>query len=334
VSRENKDAAQTKRRSFPGEKKISPSRDDQKHKVKRSLTEPEPVGLDEAISAFLRLNKTIHVPEQLDEKTLALVLDRALESKDAENFSSVLAIPGIVLALGGALTYVKDKSSKGLVASMVGMAAVAPFFRQRSHSSEPKPDELFAGVSPKKAQFLAGLLQFKAALERGEIRAFERRMPPLSDSRFRELDPSMFRADHALAAIVGGYKYWRCVKLRTQWKHLMPTSDLLFLVGEHRVSTYVDGKVLTELPQAKFEAAKAVILAFPGKIKTVKAHLQYIERARTLDATIFTTPERKAVEVAKMVGVGVGESSLKQLYAGQLGHFENQLRLVSFPKDF
>lgn len=304
-------------------------------RTKPSLTSSrEPVPFDQAISNFLSLSEVICIEDDLDDPALALVLECAKSHRAKLYTANLLIAPGTAMAAGGIISCFKDKSYKGLAVGLVGGLALAPALWLRHNRSEPNLDQLLKLASPKRRKFLSGLFQFKAALERRDVVAYERTTYTRGKGRFRQIDPSMFHADHAMAALIGGNEYWSCVKLDTSFRHQAPTSELLFDIGAHRASMFVDGKLLSDMTATQFDRAKDIIFSSPAGNKTLLKHINHIEHFRSLNPKDYPRVEDRVAAVAAMVGVGVGESSLRQLVSGNLDHFERKLRQIEFPQNF
>jgi hypothetical protein len=280
---------------------------------------------EEALVRFANERDARPLTKLLGDKPIQRILEAALSSAKSEKLVSAIAIPSTIVAMGGALAYIKERETKPLLAFAIGLAGLWPFLNNRTHRTEPTRQQLIDVATLKQRRFVTAALEFQEALADGSIKAFEKLTPHSRSTAYRQIDPSMFRADHALAAIIGGSEYWRCVKVRTSLKHMLPTTDLYFEIGSARARPYLTGKLLIDLPLAKYRIARRAIEDRFPKDRVIANCLDGIDRMRALDPQVYGSAEDKATKVH---GRADHARTLTMLAEGQLEHFENRLRLV------
>lgn len=289
---------------------------------------PQPDGaltLDESFARFCSLKRTQPIADLLGAKVLDCILVAATECETTHNRYAALAFPGAAFGIAGALEYIRNRRFLALAIGLAGAAAASPLLRARTHRTEPSKAKLLDTATLKQRRFVIAMLEFQEHLAAGRIAAFERITPHERDRQYREVHPSLFRADHALAAIVGGNRYWACARVRSSLQHQLPTTDLLFEIGSVRARAYLDGKYLVEASSESFARAKQAIMArFPND-RTLHAHLDSIEKMRALDPMKFLSPAAKAAEVAGHIDRARTQTLLAE---GLLDYFENRMRQV------
>lgn len=289
---------------------------------------PQPdsaLALDEAFARFCGLKRTQPVADLLGAKVLDCILVAATECEVKHKRYAALAFPGAAIGIGGALEYIRNRRLVALAIGLAGAAAASPLLRARTHRTEPSKAKLIDTATLKQRRFVIAMLEFQEHLAAGRIAAFERVTPHERDRHYREVHPSLFRADHALAAIAGGNRYWACARVRSTLQHQLPTTELLFEIGSIRARPYLDGKFLIEATPENFELARQAIMArFPSD-RTLHAHLGSIEKMRALNPVKFPSPAAKAAEVAGDIDRARTQTLLAE---GLLGYFEDRMRQV------